>query len=242
VTHDRYFLDNVAGWILELDRGAGIPWEGNYSSWLDQKRKRLEGEEKAESARQRTLANELEWVRASPRARQAKTVLIAISYFSFALDNAAYVKGGVQAHIGVYVSSAVSIEGGVLGARPHVTTQLSGDAESAPDLTADETLTRLIIDGSVLFHFTGASFGGGRGVPFVFGGGGYLRDAHEKNEVIDTGHEYHAGAGLHYWTGQGKHRLGIRADGGLSWRTGGADFSGTTRAVPTITASIAYLF
>ncbi|HXU05041.1 MAG TPA: energy-dependent translational throttle protein EttA [Polyangia bacterium] len=73
VTHDRYFLDNVAGWILELDRGAGIPWEGNYSSWLDQKKKRLEGEEKAESARQRTLARELEWVRASPRARQAKS-------------------------------------------------------------------------------------------------------------------------------------------------------------------------
>jgi len=73
VTHDRYFLDNVAGWILELDRGEGIPWEGNYSSWLDQKRKRLASEEKAESARQRTLARELEWVRASPRARQAKS-------------------------------------------------------------------------------------------------------------------------------------------------------------------------
>ena len=73
VTHDRYFLDNVAGWILELDRGEGIPWQGNYSSWLDQKKKRLEGEEKAESARQRTLARELEWVRASPRARQAKS-------------------------------------------------------------------------------------------------------------------------------------------------------------------------
>jgi ATP-binding cassette ChvD family protein len=72
VTHDRYFLDNVAGWILELDRGAGIPWEGNYSSWLEQKRKRLELEEKAESARQRTLARELEWIRMSPRARQAK--------------------------------------------------------------------------------------------------------------------------------------------------------------------------
>ncbi len=73
ITHDRYFLDNVAGWILELDRGEGIPWQGNYSSWLDQKRKRLESEEKAESARQRTLARELEWVRASPRARQAKS-------------------------------------------------------------------------------------------------------------------------------------------------------------------------
>jgi energy-dependent translational throttle protein EttA len=72
VTHDRYFLDNVAGWILELDRGAGIPWEGNYSSWLEQKRTRLAEEEKTESARQRTLERELEWVRLAPRARQAK--------------------------------------------------------------------------------------------------------------------------------------------------------------------------
>ena len=72
VTHDRYFLDNVTGWILELDRGRGIPYEGNYSSWLEQKQKRLAHEEKQESARQRTLKSELEWVRSSPRARQAK--------------------------------------------------------------------------------------------------------------------------------------------------------------------------
>jgi len=72
VTHDRYFLDNVAGWILELDRGQGIPWEGNYSSWLDQKQQRLSLEEKQESRRQRTLQRELEWIRMSPRARQAK--------------------------------------------------------------------------------------------------------------------------------------------------------------------------
>jgi ATP-binding cassette ChvD family protein len=73
VTHDRYFLDNVAGWILELDRGEGIPWEGNYSSWLEQKRNRLQQEEKTESARQKTLERELEWVRLAPRARQAKS-------------------------------------------------------------------------------------------------------------------------------------------------------------------------
>jgi len=73
VTHDRYFLDNVTGWILELDRGRGIPYEGNYSSWLEQKQKRLALEEKQETARQRTLAHELEWIRASPRARQAKS-------------------------------------------------------------------------------------------------------------------------------------------------------------------------
>lgn len=72
VTHDRYFLDNVAGWILELDRGEGIPWQGNYSSWLDQKAKRLEQEEKSESKRRRTLERELEWIRLAPKARQAK--------------------------------------------------------------------------------------------------------------------------------------------------------------------------
>ncbi len=72
VTHDRYFLDNVAGWILELDRGEGIPWKGNYSSWLDQKTKRLAAEEKAESKRRKTLERELEWVRMAPKARQAK--------------------------------------------------------------------------------------------------------------------------------------------------------------------------
>jgi len=73
VTHDRYFLDNVAGWILELDRGQGIPWEGNYSSWLDQKGKRLALEEKSEQARQKNIKAELEWVRANPKARQAKS-------------------------------------------------------------------------------------------------------------------------------------------------------------------------
>src|SRR5437764_505846 len=72
VTHDRYFLDNVAGWILELDRGAGIPWEGNYSSWLEQKEQRLAQEQKTDERRQRTLQRELEWIRLSPRARQAK--------------------------------------------------------------------------------------------------------------------------------------------------------------------------
>ena len=73
VTHDRYFLDNIAGWILELDRGHGIPWKGNYSSWLEQKQKRLAQEEKQESKKQRTLARELEWIRMSPRARHAKS-------------------------------------------------------------------------------------------------------------------------------------------------------------------------
>ena len=80
VTHDRYFLDNVAGWILELDRGAGIPWEGNYTSWLEQKQARLAAEDRSDATRQRTLERELEWVRMSPRARQAKGKARLTSY------------------------------------------------------------------------------------------------------------------------------------------------------------------
>jgi ATP-binding cassette ChvD family protein len=80
VTHDRYFLDNVAGWILELDRGQGIPWQGNYSSWLEQKRMRLQQEEKVETERQKTLERELEWIRMSPKGRQAKSKARINSY------------------------------------------------------------------------------------------------------------------------------------------------------------------
>ncbi|HZK79120.1 MAG TPA: ATP-binding cassette domain-containing protein, partial [Gemmatimonadaceae bacterium] len=86
VTHDRYFLDNVAKWILELDRGAGIPWEGNYTSWLEQKKNRLATEEKQASARQRTLEHELEWVRMSPRARQSKSKARLQSYEELASE------------------------------------------------------------------------------------------------------------------------------------------------------------
>jgi ATP-binding cassette ChvD family protein len=84
VTHDRYFLDNVAGWILELDRGYGIPWQGNYSSWLEQKQERLAREEKSEAARQRTLERELEWIRMAPRARQAKSKARVTAYETLA--------------------------------------------------------------------------------------------------------------------------------------------------------------
>ncbi|TMA99620.1 MAG: energy-dependent translational throttle protein EttA [Deltaproteobacteria bacterium] len=95
ITHDRYFLDNVAGWILELDRGAGIPWEGNYSSWLEQKEQRLAQEEKEASARRRSLARELEWVRMAPRARQAKGKARLAHYEELlAEDQAAETRGG----------------------------------------------------------------------------------------------------------------------------------------------------
>jgi len=96
ITHDRYFLDNVARWILELDRGAGIPWEGNYTSWLDQKQKRLATEEKQASARQKTLARELEWVRMSPKARQAKSKARIARYEEMRAESEKQSEGSVE--------------------------------------------------------------------------------------------------------------------------------------------------
>ena len=101
ITHDRYFLDNVAGWILELDRGTGIPWKGNYSSWLDQKSKRLDVEEKQESARSRTLKRELEWINMSPRARQAKGKARINAYEKLLADSEKRVAGKVEMAIPV---------------------------------------------------------------------------------------------------------------------------------------------
>jgi ATP-binding cassette ChvD family protein len=99
VTHDRYFLDNVAGWILELDRGKGIPYEGNYSGWLEQKQARLAGEEKQESARRRALARELEWVRASPTARHAKSKARVAAYEKLLAEEKSVRLDRVEIHI-----------------------------------------------------------------------------------------------------------------------------------------------
>jgi ATP-binding cassette ChvD family protein len=99
VTHDRYFLDNVARWILELDRGRGIPWEGNYSSWLEQKQKRMELEGKAQEARERTLARELEWIRMSPRARVAKPRARITAYEKLAAEAMELREGAIELQI-----------------------------------------------------------------------------------------------------------------------------------------------
>jgi ATP-binding cassette ChvD family protein len=99
VTHDRYFLDNVAGWILELDRGEGIPWKGNYSGWLEQKQERLRREEKQESDRQRTLQRELEWIRETPRARQARSKARIASYESLLAEDSGRREKDLQIYI-----------------------------------------------------------------------------------------------------------------------------------------------
>lgn len=160
----------------------------------------------------------------------------------FASDSRVDAAPGAQIRVGVYLSRAISLEAGVQYGRPVFSSRLSSDAEAAPDITADETMTRYLVDGSLLLHLTRLSFAGGRGVPFLAGGGGYLRELHDLNEYVETGREYHATAGLNLWFGQGASRFGLRADVGASIRSGGMDFRSGRRTVPTAGLSLAYMF
>ena len=147
-----------------------------------------------------------------------------------------------HARLGVYLARSVSIEGGVQYSRPMLRTRLGDDAEGAEAITASETVTRLVFTGSVLFHIVPASFAGGRGVPFIFGGGGYVRELHQGNELVETGREIHVGGGLKYWFGSGRRRAGLRGDAGVSLREKGIDFGDARRMVPTAGVSLLYLF
>ena len=149
---------------------------------------------------------------------------------------------GGQGRIGVYLSRSIALEAGAQFLRPVVSSRLANDAEEAEDTTATETISRYVFDGAVVFHMTGLSFNGGKGVPFLTGGAGYLRELHDRDELIETGVTYHAGAGLKLWFGQGARRLGVRADVGVAMRDGGFDFSDDRRTVPTAGVSLAYLF
>jgi ATP-binding cassette ChvD family protein len=131
VTHDRYFLDNVAGWILELDRGYGIPWKGNYSSWLEQKRTRLEQEEKTETQRQKTLARELEWIHMAPKARQAKGKARITAYTNLLNQDTERVRGELE----IYIPPGPRL-GNVVVRAEHVTKGF-GDRMLCEDMTFD---------------------------------------------------------------------------------------------------------
>lgn len=149
---------------------------------------------------------------------------------------------GVQGRLAFYVTRAVALEGGVQYSRPVLSTAISSDSEDAADATADETLARYVFDGSLVLHFTGATFAGGNGVPFVAGGGGYVRELHDGYGVVETGNEFHGAVGVKYWFSRARRRLGLRAEAGVSSRSGGADFSDSRRTLPTAAVSLAYLF
>jgi hypothetical protein len=160
----------------------------------------------------------------------------------FAADSRIAAAPGAQLRVGVFLSRTISLESGFQYGRPKLSIAVSSDAEQAPDVTATETISRYVIDGSLLFHLHGLAFAGGRGVPFLAGGAGYVRELHERNEFMESGREYHALAGLKMWFGQGPPRFGLRADVGASIRSGGTDFRSGHRTVPTGGVSLAYLF
>jgi hypothetical protein len=160
----------------------------------------------------------------------------------FATDGEVSGFPGFYARLGVYLSRAISVEGGLRYAKPEIRYRLSDDFESAADDTASESASHYVFDGSVLFHFTGASFGGGRGMPFVSAGGGYIRELHEGNELVETGNEFHATAGIKYWFGSGRRRFGLRGEFGVSSRQKGFEDSEERRMLPIALGGISYLF
>jgi hypothetical protein len=146
---------------------------------------------------------------------------------------------GLEARLGVYLNPRISIEGGAQVARPELRASLSGDFEDAQPVTATETLTSYIFTGSVLYHFGAPSK---RSHPFLLAGAGHVRDLHEGSDLVETGVEYHAGAGIKYWLGKGRPKLGVRGDVGVSIREGGYGTEDGRRIVPTASFSFAYLF
>lgn len=148
---------------------------------------------------------------------------------------------GVEGRLAYYFTSRFAIEGRVRFAQPVLRIEASADAEGAPDVTAEETLDHYVFGGSALWHF-GRPTPRTRVVPFIFGGAAYLRELHEGQELVETGREYHAGAGVKFWFGNARRRLGIRGDAALAIREGGVDPTDDRRPVPVVGASLIFLF
>jgi hypothetical protein len=149
---------------------------------------------------------------------------------------------GASARVAVYLSSAVSLEGMVRYARPQISVRLDGDAESAAPVTATETASHYVFGGSLVLDLRQAAFAGGRAVPFLSGGAGHLRELHEGNQLVETGTEFHATAGLKYWLGSGDRRFGVRVEAGFSGREKGFDDEEGRRLLPMVLGGLSYLF
>jgi hypothetical protein len=145
---------------------------------------------------------------------------------------------GGQATVAFYLTPALALEGGFRFARPNLTVRLTDDFEGAPDLTASSTVTQYLFTGSLVYHFGGR----GRVTPFVAGGAGHARDAHDGNELVETGTEFHGSAGVKIWFASGRRKVGLRLEGGVSMIDGGFSFEEGRRTAPTAAAGIAYLF
>jgi hypothetical protein len=148
---------------------------------------------------------------------------------------------GVVASIAFYVTPSVAVEAGLRYSQPTLMYHLANDVENAPPATAEETLSRYVFSGSLVWHFRSAA-SSSRFAPFIAGGGGYVRDLHQGNELIETGGEFHALGGVKYWLGSGRRRFGLRGQAGFSVISGGFDFRESSRTLPIASASLLYLF
>jgi len=160
----------------------------------------------------------------------------------FTTDNKVLPVFGVQARVGYVVSTALVIEAGFRFTQPVYEVRVTGDFENAPNTTIEENLGDYVFDGSAVWHFTGAAFAGGRAVPFVFGGAGYIRELHDRDALVEDGFEYHAGLGLKWWFNESRRGFGIRGDVGVSIRDGAFDFEDGRRIVPVAGGSLIYRF
>jgi hypothetical protein len=155
----------------------------------------------------------------------------------FAVSSRVLDAPGAGAQLGVYLARRVSAEAAFQYSRPILRASVTSDFEAAPDTDADEKLTTYIVGGSLLYHFAT-----GRFVPFVSGGGGYLRQLHEENSDLLTGTEIHAGGGVKYWLGTGTHRFGLRVDAQASARSKSVAFEQKRRVLPSVAAGLTFLF
>jgi hypothetical protein len=149
---------------------------------------------------------------------------------------------GLRARVAYFLSRSLALEGGIEYSRPVMTVRVSGDFEEAEELTAEETMERYLFDGTLVYYLDRLSFGGRRGVPFVSGGAGHLRELHEGRELVETGTEFHGSAGVKYWFGGNRRRFGVRGEAGFSSRDGGADGDDGRRTLPVASASFVFLF
>lgn len=145
---------------------------------------------------------------------------------------------GAQALVGYYITRALAIEGGMQYSRPTLSVELSDDFEDAPSLTAATSITQYLFTGSAVYHFGNSA----NVTPFIAAGAGHLRDVHNGNELLGTSVEYHGKVGVKWRTGNERGRMGLRAEGGVSMRTGGFSFDEDRRMVPTAAVLLTYLF
>lgn len=148
---------------------------------------------------------------------------------------------GVGASLAWYLSPAIAVEAGLRYSRPVLTYRLADDVENAPPESAEETLSRYVVTASVIWHFRRVT-AAHRLVPFIAAGGGYVRDLHEGNELIETGGEFHALGGVKYWLGTGRRSFGLRGQAGFSLTSGGFDLREPSRTLPIASGSLLYLF